>query len=692
MRNINNISEKKMNTIFQVGLIVLFFNISTIPIVNADDLAGLALEDLMDVSLTSITRMETQLSSSPVSAYVVSQNEINKKGYRYLIDILKNTPGFYIVENSLVEKGATEIYIRGVLSNSKMLILIDGHRIKPATGEPMSFFSSMPLLNIKQVEISLGTGSSLYGADAMSATINLVTFDGQETDGVRTKITAGNRDTGEIQFSAGKSINKNISVALSGSFQHTAGEDFDDTYPNEYGGLSKKPDMEENDYSVHFRADIDKLTVSYYRVETKHNSGLGLNPDIYDVSGDSYLRISNQLATASYEWDINPFLKMQTQFAYENTYLDPSSKYTFTFPGSDEIMRHVTWNSASTRVTQNIAYQKGDLHWIAGFEFMHLSSSPKKDIEQPFGEYHSSYENYAGYTQVQYELLDNLTVTAGMRLDYDTRYDEEFNPRIGFSWKPSNSLRFFGSWGTSYLSPSPYLIYERFNEKPPAGEIGFYKRPNENLDSEHMMTYEMGTEWQPSSHHKVKLVGFFSYAEDLIRQVNRTKLGLPSINDNNDEHKIYGFELSTNSQLFEHLFLDIAYTMTMGKKDAGQFSNGTSKLSHVPVNLIHGSVLYDYQDWTLRVSGRWFDHVYTHPKNSIYHGDAANGTLTFDANLHYKYKLDQYLFDIDFSVDNIFDEKYYKISTIDGSFVGFADTPQESRRFSMTLGLSFDGL
>jgi len=667
---------------------LLVYSLILLPsLATANELSDYALEDLMGISLSSITKMETQLSSSPVTAHVVTQDQINKRGYRYLIDILKNTPGFYIVENSLVEKGGTEIYVRGILSNSKMLVLIDGHRIKPATGEPMSFFSSLPLININQVEISMGTGSSLYGADAMTATINLVTFDGQEIDGVRTKITGGNRDTGEIQFSAGKAFDENISVAISGSFQHTSGEAFEKTYPNEYNNLSEHIDMEENDYSVNFRADIDKLTLSYYRVETKRNSGLGLNPNIYDASGDSYLQISNQLATASYDWDINPFWKMQTQLAYENTYLDPGSKYSFTFPGSDPLVRHVTWNSSSTRFTQNIAYQKAGLHWIGGFEFMHLSSSPKKDIEQPFGEYHSSYENYALYSQLQYDLLDNLTITAGVRLDYDSRYDEQVSPRIGFSWNPLDSLRFFGSWGMAYLSPSPYLIYERFNEE----KDGYYKRPNEDLDSEHLMSYEIGSEWQINKNNSVKVAGFFNYAQDLIRQVNRTKLNLPSINDNNDEHKIYGFELSTHNQLFEQFVLDAAYTMTLGRKDAGKYSKTSSKpkLSHVPVNLIHGSILYDLQPWTMRVSGRWFDHVYSHPKNSIYQGEAANGSVVFDANLHYKYKLNQYLFDIDFNVDNIFDEKYHKISTIDSSFIGFADTPQETRRFSMTLGVSF---
>jgi outer membrane receptor for ferrienterochelin and colicin len=658
----------------------------------AGQLADVPLEDLMELSLSSITRMDTKLHNSPVSAYVVTQQDINKKGYRYLIDILKNTPGIYIVENSLVEKAGTEIYVRGILSNSKMLVLVNGHRIKPASGEPMSFFSSMPLLNLKQVEISLGSGASLYGADAMTATINLVTFNGADIEGLRSKVTVGNRDTAEVQFLAGKSVTDSVGIALSGSFQHTQGENFARHDPDSYSNaVLGPPDMEENNYSVHFKANIDKLTLSYYRVETKRNSGLGLdileNDDpftlFYDVSGESFLQISNQLASADYEWDINPFWQMKTQLAYENTYLDPDSQYKFDV-GKGITTRHVTWNSSSTRLTQNIAYQKGPLHWIGGAEFMHISASPKKDIEEPLGEYHSSYENYAVFTQMQYDILSNLTITAGLRLDIDSRYDEEINPRIGFSWQANKNLRLFGSWGTSYLSPSPYLIYERFN-KP---SDGFYKRPNESLNSEHLTSYELGGEWKLNAFHQFRLVGFYYEASDLVRQIKVSPDGL-RINENNDKHQIYGLEASARNKLLENLSLDIAYTMTMGIKDAGNFGDGNAKLSHMPIHLMQGTLLYDYDPFVLRISGRWFDHVYSRPDNDIYNGGAANGTVIFDANLHYQYQLNSYQFNVDFNVNNIFDEKYYKLSTVDGDSFGLPRTLQDTRRFSLVLGVEF---
>lgn len=189
------------------------------------------LEELMDVKVTSITKMPMSLNKSPVTAYVILQDEITRKGYRFLTDILKNTPGFQVVNLGASEKDITEIYVRGVFANDKITVLVDGIKIKSPTGEPTTFFSSMPLIGVKQVEISLGSASSIYGADSMIGTINLVTETGADRNGVQIKATGGTRDTGEVQIAAGKKITDDISVSLTGSFHHSAQENLKQNYP-----------------------------------------------------------------------------------------------------------------------------------------------------------------------------------------------------------------------------------------------------------------------------------------------------------------------------------------------------------------------------------------------------------------------------------------------------------------------------
>lgn len=90
--------------------------------------------------------MEMPLKKSPVITFVITQDEITRKGYRHLTDILKNTPEIHTANLSSSEGAVTEIYVRGVYANNKFTALVDGIKIKSPAGEPISFLDSMPLL------------------------------------------------------------------------------------------------------------------------------------------------------------------------------------------------------------------------------------------------------------------------------------------------------------------------------------------------------------------------------------------------------------------------------------------------------------------------------------------------------------------------------------------------------------------
>ncbi|MFI3122645.1 MAG: hypothetical protein QX194_01770, partial [Methylococcales bacterium] len=68
------------------------------------EFTDVSIEELMDVKVTSITKMPMSLNKSPVTAYVISQDEITRKGYRFLTDILKNIPDIHVANLASTEK------------------------------------------------------------------------------------------------------------------------------------------------------------------------------------------------------------------------------------------------------------------------------------------------------------------------------------------------------------------------------------------------------------------------------------------------------------------------------------------------------------------------------------------------------------------------------------------------------------
>ncbi len=452
-----------MNGISSLFQLVIFLGIIAITQAKADSsfTDDISIEDLMDVNVTSITKMAMPLHKSPVTAFVISQEEISRKGYRFLIDILKNTPDFHVANLASTEKAITEIYIRGVFANDKITTLIDGHRIKPSTGEPVTFYGSIPLIDVKQVEISLGSASSVYGADAMLATINLVTENGENINGIKVKATGGTRDTTEVQVSTGTKINEDIAVSLSGSFHHSAQENLKQSYPEIYKNVSDI-DLTEQNNNVHFKANYQALRIDYYRLEDKNNNGLSFNPNppmSYDYSGKAFWDIANQIATATYNLEIDPFWQAKSCLSYVDTELSPSSSYH-----SWGVTLPISWSGNTTRFSETVAYLHGNINWLSGIELSFINSKPKNQYtDSRLQKYNLFYQNYAVYSQLNYDVSKTLTANASLRMDADSRYSPDFNPRLGFSWQAIRALRFFGAWGTSYLTPAPYLIYETWN-------------------------------------------------------------------------------------------------------------------------------------------------------------------------------------------------------------------------------------
>ncbi len=656
------------------------------------EFTDVSLEELMDVKVTSITKMPMSLNKSPVTAYVVSQDEIHRKGYRFLTDILKNIPDIHVANLASTEKAGVEIYIRGIFANDKITVLIDGNKIKAPTGEPTAFFHTMPLIDVKQVEISLGSASSIYGGDAMLGTINLVTETGAGIEGIKVKATGGTQDTGEVQVAAGKKVNDDVAVSLSGSFHRSASEDLKQNYPEIYGKINKV-DLTEQNHNIHFKANYKDLTLSYYRLYNNANNSLSFNPAppiSYDYSGKAFFETTNQMVNATYNLEINPFWQAKSSLSYESTELEPGSSYRAwgaTAP--------ISWQGDAMRFSETVAYLKGDINWLSGMELSFMNSTPKNSADVSSLIKNTSYENYAIYSQVNYDLTEKLALNGSIRMDADSRYDPDFNPRLGFSWQAFKALRFFGAWGTSYIAPSPYLIYESWNT--PADPI--YHRANLNLQPERMTTAELGFNAEPFKGNTFKLSGFYTQGKDIVRLVNNVFTGKPNTNDNLASSKTYGLQVGDSQNFKNGISTDLNYIYTLGEQNAEKLNHMVG-ITNAPENMIKSNFMYSLDKFTFRLTGRWFDKVGTHESNTLYKGERMHGVTIFDSNLHYALPLNAAEFSVDLGATNLLDTTYYNVNMNDNFAViplqngdalsgGLPRLPQETRRLYLTIGLSY---
>lgn len=138
------------------------------------EIAGVRGEVVVTASGTAQTIDETSKALT-----VVSRREIDERDEFSISDALRTVPGLRVQQQGGPGR-ITSIRTRG-LRPQDTAVLIDGLRLRDATApqnEPSGLLSDLLVTNISQVEILRGSGSSLYGTNAIGGTVNLVTDEG----------------------------------------------------------------------------------------------------------------------------------------------------------------------------------------------------------------------------------------------------------------------------------------------------------------------------------------------------------------------------------------------------------------------------------------------------------------------------------------------------------------------------------
>lgn len=116
------------------------------------------------------TGYERTLFDAPVTASIISREEINQSGARSLAELLERVPGYYLTSN---DARSTQITVRGL--TQRVLILVNNLPLYQGFLNSTQSLHDILLFDIERVEVTRGPGSAIYGADASAGIVNLIT-------------------------------------------------------------------------------------------------------------------------------------------------------------------------------------------------------------------------------------------------------------------------------------------------------------------------------------------------------------------------------------------------------------------------------------------------------------------------------------------------------------------------------------
>jgi len=165
-------------------------------------------EDIFEEQVVTASARSSSETKSPASLTVITGDEIRMSGAATVPEILRRVPGIDIAE---MNPSDTNVSIRGFnrrLAN-KVLVLVDGRSVyQDFLGGTFWPLIDVNIQDIDRIEVIRGPGSALYGANAFSGVVNIITRTGDEIAGARAAVQAGDHRTFQGAITTGGKTGK----------------------------------------------------------------------------------------------------------------------------------------------------------------------------------------------------------------------------------------------------------------------------------------------------------------------------------------------------------------------------------------------------------------------------------------------------------------------------------------------------
>jgi vitamin B12 transporter len=511
--------------------------------------------EIQRVSENVVVTASTQplgLDHTPAPVDLIGRQEIDQRQAVSLPDLLSTQTGISLARTGTIG-GLTTIFLDGG-NSSFTKVLIDGTPINLPGGD--IDYSNLTLDNVDKVEIVHGAESALYGTDAMSGVIQIVSHRGA------TRIPEFNVFGEGGSFSSARGgaqvsgLLGRFDYSAAASYFHTDGQGINDAFLNRSfaGNLG---------YNF---SDSNQLHLS-----VRSNSSFAGTPGqtlLFPVDPSAFYDL--QQLSANLTWNLQTGEHWSHHFSgMESRYFSISGFPPFgNFPNQA--------NRAGGLAQSTYSFRGGAV--TAGYQY---------EVENARG--HAYRNNQGGFLDARWSPISRLTLSAGGRVEANTSFGTRVVPRAGAVLALHYAKGFLGDTRARFA-------YGQGIEEPTALE-SFDTDPcspgNPNLRPQRSRTFNIGVDqYFDSDRFRVSATYFANEFRDLITSVPGTQAGCPfgSVTFlNTDLSRARGLNFSATARLARWLSLNGNYsfddTRVLKSSTAGTgFQEPGDHLLRRPVN------------------------------------------------------------------------------------------------------------
>lgn len=418
----------------------------------------------LDPLVVSASRTAERLTEAPATITRIGPDVLEAAPGNTFAGALREVKGL-----DFIQVGVTSVAInaRGFNSsfNNRMLMMEDGRvSVLPENGLPVGQFTPTPKVDLAGIEVLVGPGSALYGADASSGVISLTTKDPRDFPGTTVEVTGGSRAYKDVQFRhAG--VFGNFGYKVAGEFQDA--DDWSNFLAYTNGGVRLREDSTK--LPIDWNAQVGRATgaLVWYRGDSRLEVSGGMS----QTDGVGQTNVGrNQLKDWGYNFQqarythprffVNAYRAQST--SGESFALNRFAAAQASGPAlsADSLRMLSDWPSDgriyAAEFQNNFALpalRGTEVIWGVQYRQDQVSSDRQWLTDRLTGE-DVGIRQVGLYGQLTAPLHRTLDLVLAGRVDDHENYDRQLSPKAGLVFKPTQGHALRATFNRAFKSPT----------------------------------------------------------------------------------------------------------------------------------------------------------------------------------------------------------------------------------------------
>lgn len=629
----------------------------------------------METVVVTGTRTEQEVKKIPANVTVISQEDIKNSTAQNVADLMRGEQGIVVRDWTGNGKNVS-VDMRGFGENAaaNSLVLVDGRRVNSTDLSGVDW-TQIPLEQVERIEIVRGTGTVLYGDNAVGGVINIITKIPSEELSMRAGTIFGSygRNKAHVSLSG---MTGDVGGSFFASYDSSNGyRDNSDFRAKDIGGklVYDPTDFLGFQLSGSYHSDNYGMPGSLPAALASTDPKSSLNPDDEAQTRDGYLNLR-------IDADLQKMGGLVTDISYRHR---TTKGQWGDFLSDSEID---TWGFTPRYILDAEIFEHGN-RLIIGTDMYWTDQDTDTDYFGPSSAASVDRSSFGAYISDEFSLLDNLILSLGARrervkydleqtdltgflgpLDEDvTETENGFNAGLTYLYSGESSVFIRANRSFRFPLTDEFIVYDYFNAQ---------QLLNVDLKPQTGKHYEVGVKHHFTENLQGDITLFRAEIKDEIFYNPLT-----FENTNHPETLHQGIELGIRADFIDKITLIGNYTYTDAEFEKAPYSG--NNIPAVPEHTAHiGISIHDV------IPGFVFSTSYNYVGSSYLISDQANALkklddyFTVDCKLSYKVKGVEAFF----GINNLTNEEYSEYGV-----VGFGGTrnfyPAPDR--SWFLGLNY---